>query len=195
MEIAHVAYTREEIRARVAELAAELRADFGDERPLLISLLKGSVIFLADLVAALGVDVDIDFMSITSYAHGRPGSGVVRIVKDLEEPIEGRRAIVIEDLVDTGLTLSYLLKTLETRSPKSLKVCALVDKDVQRIADPHIDFVGFRTSDFLVGYGLDFQGRYRNLPYLVAVTDLAALASRPDSLISLFQTEEAEADI
>lgn len=190
MEIVRVAYTREEIRRRVSELATELRGRLElrqGERPLLISLLKGSVIFLSDLVRELGVDTDIDFMSITSYAGGQSSSGVVRIVKDLEEPLEGRNAVVIEDLVDTGLTLSYLLRTLETRNPGSLRVCALVDKTVHRIVDFEIDFVGFSSSDFLIGYGLDFQGRYRNLPYLAAVTDVGTLAANPDSLLPLFQ--------
>lgn len=194
MALAEVVFSQQQIAARVGELAAELRQHLAGERPLLVSVLKGSVIFLADLVRALGVDADVDFMSISSYSGGTGPSGVVRIVKDLEDPLEGRHAVVVEDIVDTGFSLSYLLRTLETRNPKSLKVCSLIDKRVSRIADLEVDYAGFVTDHFLIGYGLDFQGRYRNLPYLAAVTDLAALAGRPDSLVSLFQGAARPAD-
>lgn len=187
-------YSKEQIAARVKELAATLEQDLSGERPLLISVLKGSVIFLSDLVRALDIDADIDFMSITSYAGSTGPSGVVRIVKDLEDPLEGRHAVVIEDIVDTGFSLSYLLRTLGTRNPRSLRVCALVDKKVRRIADLEVDLAGFTSDEFLVGYGLDFQGRYRNLPYLAAVEDIAALAAQPDALDSLFQDVSHRAD-
>jgi hypoxanthine phosphoribosyltransferase len=196
--LAEVSFTAEQIRQRVQDLAAELRGKLAGERPLLISVLKGSVIFLADLVRALDVEVDIDFMSISAYpglpgaaGHGGgpagTGSGVVRIVKDLEEPLEDRDVWVVEDIIDTGLTLSYLLRTLQTRGPRSLRVCTLIDKAVRRIVDLPVDLVGFESEEFLIGYGLDFQGRYRNLPYLLAVKNLAALAAAPDALEPVFE--------
>lgn len=190
--LAEVAYTREQIQARVAELARDLTSDLtaamaadrdGTEpRPLLISVLKGSVVFLSDLVRNMPIHTDVDFMSISRYA-GPKSSGVVRIVKDLDEPLEGRHVVVVEDIVDTGLSLSYLVRTLETRSPASLRVCSLIDKRVLRIADLAVDYVGFETADFLIGYGLDIQGFYRNLPYLMAVSDVPALAAAPGSLV------------
>lgn len=182
--LARIAHTEEEIRTRVRELGAAIRDDYGESRPLLVSLLKGSVIFLADLVRATGRDCDIDFMSISSYGPEHGLTGVVRIVKDLEEPLEGRDVLVVEDLVDTGLTLSYLVRTLRTRQPASLKICTLVDKAVRRIADLDVHYVGFESTEFLVGYGLDYQGRYRNLPHILAVADPSVLASRPDALLS-----------
>lgn len=183
MALAEIAYTREQIQDRVRSLGEALRADFRGRRPLLVSVLKGSVVFLADLVRAMEIDTTVDFMSISSY--GGPGdSGVVRIVKDLEEPLEGRHVVVVEDIVDTGLSLTYLLRTLSTRNPASLKVCTLIDKSVRRIVDLAADYVGFESDEFLVGYGLDFQGRYRNLPYLLAVRNPAALAANPDALLT-----------
>jgi hypoxanthine phosphoribosyltransferase len=189
MALAEVAYTREQIEARVGALAASLTADLsgvvevGGERPLLISVLTGSVIFLADLVRRLAIDIDLDFMSISRYAQDR-NSGVVRIVKDLEQPLEGRHVVIVEDIVDTGLSLSYLIRTLETRNPASLRVCALIDKRALRIAELTVDYVGFETNSFLIGYGLDLQGRFRNLPDLLAVTDMARLAADPDVLVA-----------
>src|SRR2546427_5622586 len=185
MALAETAYTREQIQSRVGALAASLTADLngvveaGGERPLFISVLTGSVIFLADLVRRLATDIDLDFMSISRYSQN-PDSGVVRIVKDLEQPLEGRHVVVVEDIVDTGLSLSYLVRTLETRNPASLSVCALVDKRVLRIAELKVDYVGFESSDFLIGYGLDLQGRFRNLPDLMAGTGLAPPAAAPD---------------
>lgn len=194
MPPAEIAYTAAQIEARIDELAKALRRDLGEERPVLISILKGSVVFLADLVRALQIDADIDFMSISSYGGEVGRSGVVRIVKDLDQPIQGRHVVVVEDIVDTGFTLSYLLRTLQTREPASVKVCTLIDKTVRRIADLQIDYSGFESEEFLIGYGLDFQGRYRNLPYLVSVKDIAALAAHPDSLDALFQDGDEKDD-
>lgn len=164
------------------QLAKLIQADHSAAPPLLVCVLKGSVVFLADLVRSLGFDPDIDFMSISSY--GSPDrTGVVRIVKDLEEPLEGRPVVVVEDIVDTGLTLSYLLRTLQTRGPASLKVCTLVNKTPRRIVELPIDYAGFESEDFLIGYGLDFKGRYRNLPDLLAIGDLPSLAENPDALV------------
>jgi hypoxanthine phosphoribosyltransferase len=182
MSAGKIVYTAEEISQRVGDLAAEIDSDLDGERPLLVSVLRGSVMFLADLVRKMPGDPDIDFMSISSYPGERERTGVVRIVKDLEEPLESRHVVVVEDIVDTGLSLSYLLRALANREPASLRVCTLIDKPTPRIADLELDYVGFETEQFLVGYGLDFQGRYRNLPHLVAVSDPTTLSERPDSL-------------
>jgi hypoxanthine phosphoribosyltransferase len=187
LALAEIAYSEDEIARRIRELAGELREDLNGERPVLVSILKGSVLFLADLVRALDIECDIDFMSVSTYGGEVGRSGVVRIVKDLEQPIEGRHVVLIEDIVDTGFTLSYLLRTLGTRNPASIRVCTLIDKTVRRIADMEIHHAGFASEEFLIGYGIDFHGRYRNLPYLAAVKDIAALAAAPDSLTSLFQ--------
>ena len=192
MALAEILYTAEQIRSRVGELAQALAADLdglGEERPLLISVLKGSVIFLADLVRRLPIDTDVDFMSISRYSAD-PDSGVVRIVKDLEHPLQGRHVVVVEDIVDTGLSLSYLLRNLATRDPASLRVCTLVDKRVLRIAELPVGYVGFERREFLIGYGLDLAGRYRNLPYLMAVSDPARLAASPDALIDDLYAEK-----
>lgn len=199
MAFAEVVYTSRQIQARVGTMAAELTADLagqGVTRPLLISVLKGSVMFLADLVRRIPMDLDVDFISISKYSGyaGGARSGVVRIVKDLEEPLEGRHVVIVEDIVDTGLSLSYLVRNLETRAPASLRICTLIDKKVLRIAELKVDYVGFETSDFLIGYGLDIQGRYRNLPNLMSVTDVAGLAAAPDALEpGLFPRRSAQA--
>ena len=149
---------------------------------MLVAVLKGSLVFIADLSRRLGTPADIDFMIVSQFEGGSSRSGVVRIIKDLELSIQDRHVIVVETIVDTGLTLSFLLRTLQTRGPRSLKVCALIDKPIRRIAQPSIDYVGFQTDEYLVGYGLDFQRRYRNLPYLVGVKDVPALAAKPEAL-------------
>jgi hypoxanthine phosphoribosyltransferase len=184
---AEIVYTKDQIQARVRQLAAELEESFDGKRPLLISVLKGSVIFFSDLVRQLKIEPDVDFISISSYQADGAKSGVVRIVKDLEDPIEGRDVIVVEDIVDTGLSLSYLLRTLETRSPASIRVCSLIDKNVMRIADLQVDFAGFETEDFLVGYGLDFKGRYRNLPFIASLAEVSTLPPKPEGLEWFFE--------
>ncbi len=187
MASAQIIYTREQIQARVEELARTLQADLGRERPLLLAVLKGSVIFLADLVRAMGTDdPDVDFMSISSYPGGAAHTGVVRIIKDSEMPLYLRHVVLIEDIVDTGLTLAFLLNTLKMRQPASLRVCTFINKRQRRIVEPRIDYVGFETEDYVVGYGLDFKGRYRNLPHVVAVEDSDVLASSPRLLDELF---------
>lgn len=182
-----VLFSADQIAERVVQLAEDISGDLQDDsRPVLVGVLKGSVTFLADLIRAMRVDPDVDFMSISSYAGGSAPSGVVRIVKDLESSLEGRDVVVIEDIVDTGLTLTYLMRTLQARRPRSLKVCALINKDVRRIAETPIDYQGFETEEFLIGYGLDFKGHYRNLPYLAVVDDVAKLAADPASLNEVF---------
>jgi hypoxanthine phosphoribosyltransferase len=179
--IAEPLLSREQLRARVSSLATEIL----DARPepidplVLISVLKGSTLFTADLARALANDVEVEFMGISSYGtSGR--SGVVRIVKDLDSSISGRDVLIVEDIVDTGLTLTYLRKTLTARSPRSLGTVTLLDKSARRIVPVPLEHAGFDIPDvFVVGYGLDFQGRYRNLPEVLAVTDLPRLANDP----------------
>ncbi|MEX2588536.1 MAG: hypoxanthine phosphoribosyltransferase [Actinomycetota bacterium] len=183
--LARVRFSAAQIRARVGELAARVRDDLGGELPVLVSVLKGSLVFMADFSRSLDLEAEVDFMMVSSFVGGA-NTGVVRIVNDLEISIQDRDVVVVETIVDTGLTLSFLLKTLRARNPKSLKVCALVDKPVRRIAQPLLDYVGFETEEFMIGYGLDFKGRYRNLPYLVGVRDVSALAAQPDALIRQF---------
>lgn len=181
MALAEVRYSAEEIASKVAQLGGQITEDLHGERPVLVAVLKGSLIFMADLSRRLGL-ADIDFMIVSEFEGSAPRTGVVRIIKDLETPLQERHVIVVETVVDTGLTLSFLLRNLEARGPKSVRVCALINKPVRRIAQPSLDYVGFETPEYLVGYGLDFRRRYRNLPYLVGVKDVAALAAKPDAL-------------
>ena len=154
----------ETIQARIAVLAGEITRDYRDREPLVVCVLKGGFIFLADLVRHLDMPVNVDFMAISSYGAGTRSSGVVRILKDLETPIEGREVLVVEDIVDSGLTLHYLMRNLASRKPASLEVCALLTKPARREIDVPIRYVGFEIEDkFVVGYGLDYAERYRNL--------------------------------
>jgi hypoxanthine phosphoribosyltransferase len=179
---ARVLIPAEELRAGVQRLAAELSETYEDG-VLLVAVLKGSVPFLSDLVRALTIEPEVDFLAISSYA---PDTGRVRLVKDLEADIAGRDVVLVEDIVDTGLTLTYVLGELARRGPRSLEVCALLDKATRRIVPTPVRFVGFTVGDdFVVGYGLDFAERYRNLD-LVAAGDLAALRSDPDAHVDQF---------
>jgi hypoxanthine phosphoribosyltransferase len=182
--IAEVLIDRVRLRARIEELAAELDEELrGREPAVLVGILKGSTLFLSDLVRHLTVDVIVDFMSISSYSSG--GSGVVRIVKDLDEDVAGKDVVVVEDIVDTGLTLNYLRRTLEARGARSLRTITLLDKAARRIVPVPVEHVGFEIPDvFVVGYGLDFQGRYRNLADILAVKDIARLANDPTALVA-----------
>ena len=155
------------IDARVAELGAQLSTDYAGLDPVLVSVLKGSLVFLADLMRAMDLPSSIDLMEVSSYGAGTETSGQVRILKDLSKPIEGRDVIVVEDIIDTGLTLNYLLRYLAERHPASIKVCCLLDKPARRLAEIAIDYRGFTIPDrFVIGYGLDYDERYRNLPYI-----------------------------
>jgi len=152
------------IQARIAELGAEIARDYEGREPLLVCVLKGGFMFLSDLVRHIDLPVAVDFMAISSYGAGTRSSGVVRILKDLETPIEGRDVLVVEDIVDSGLTLHYLMRNLGSRRPATLDVCALLTKPARREIDVPIRYVGFEIPDrFVVGYGLDFDERYRNL--------------------------------
>jgi len=175
---------REDIRRRIEEIGRTITGDYEGREPVLISVLKGGSMFLADLIREIALPVAIDYMSISRYGGAAESMGRVRIVKDLEQDIGGRDVIVVEDIVDTGLTLSYLISVLESRDPASVAVCALLDKSVRRIAPLGIRYVGFDCPDvFVVGYGLDFQERYRNVPDILAVQDLPALLADPDLLL------------
>ncbi len=154
------------IAARVVELGSQLTDDYAGRDPVLVSVLKGSLVFLADLMRAMDLPSSIDLMEVSSYA-GTETSGQVRILKDLSKPIEGRDVIVVEDIIDTGLTLNYLLGYLADRRPASITICCLLDKPARRLADINIDYIGFTIPDrFVIGYGLDYDERYRNLPYI-----------------------------
>ena len=167
--------TAEQIATRVAELGAEISRDYAGKTPILIGVLKGSLVFMADLARAITTPINVDFMSISSYGDGT-NSGVVRILKDLDESITGHDVILVEDIIDTGLTLTYLLATLSARRPASLEVCGLLDKSVRRIVEVPIRYKGFDIPDeFVIGYGLDHEGRYRNLRAVLGVRDMAAL--------------------
>ena len=181
---AEVLIDRAALHARIHELATELTGGSGaTDPPVAIAILKGSALFLADLIRAIEIDVEVDFMAITSYAASGRHSGVVRIVKDLDTDITGRDVIIVEDIVDTGLTLTYLRRTLGERSPHSLRAVTLLDKAARRIIPVALEHRGFEIPDvFVVGYGLDFQGRYRNVPDILQVNDLARLANDPELL-------------
>jgi hypoxanthine phosphoribosyltransferase len=183
--VATILYPEEEIQSRVRELGRAITHDYAGRSPVLICILKGAVVFLADLFRQIDLPVRVDFMSISSYGGGSEATGgVVRILKDLDQDIGGEDVIVVEDIIDTGLTLSYLLATLRARQPASLEVCGLLDKSVRRIAPVEIRYRGFDCPDrFVIGYGLDHGERYRNLRAILAVDDQSVLAADPDALV------------
>lgn len=163
--------TDEQLRARIAELGAEISADYTGRQVLLVAVLKGAVMFMADLSRAIDLDVEMDFMAVSSYGSATKTSGVVRIVKDLDVDLAGRDVLIVEDVVDSGLTLNYLRKNLAGRGPASLEVCALFLKEGIQQVEPDLRYVGFRIPDqFVVGYGLDVAERYRTLPDLRVYT-------------------------
>jgi hypoxanthine phosphoribosyltransferase len=177
--VGEVLIDRDTLAARVAELGTEISADYEGRDLLLIGVLKGAVFFMADLMRHLSVPCEVDFMAISSYGDATDSSGIVRILKDLDINIEGRHVLVVEDIIDSGLTLSYLIRNLESREPATLEVCALLTKPSRREIDVPVRYVGFEIPNkFVVGYGLDFAERYRNLPY-VGVLDEHLL---PDAL-------------
>ncbi len=166
-DIEEVLITEEALRARIADLGRTLSRDYAGRSLLLVGILKGAVVFMVDLVRTLELPIEMDFMAISSYGNSTESSGVVRILKDLEEPIEGRDVLIVEDIIDSGLTLQYLLESLQRRNPGSLRVCALLDKQKSRAKVLAADYIGFTIPDqFVVGYGLDYAQRYRNLPYV-----------------------------
>lgn len=189
-EVATVLFTREDIRRRVQELGRAITEDYHGRAPVLVSVLKGSYMFLADLVREIALPVATEFMSISSYGGAVESLGRVRIIKDLDRDIGGEDVILVEDIVDTGLTLSYLISALEARGPSSVAVCTLLDKTARRIAPIEVRYWGFECPDaYVVGYGLDYAERYRNLKDIVAVSDLQELVADPDALVPLLRAE------
>jgi len=170
-----VLLTREQIANRVLELAEQISADFAGRELLVVGVLKGSWMFLADLVRLLTVPVTVDFMMASSYGSGTDSSGIVRVVLDLKSPVEGSDVLVVDDILDSGLTLRYILDDLRRRRPRSLKVAVLMDKPERRSTDVTVDYIGFKIPNkFVVGYGVDFAERFRNLPYIGYIDEPAA---------------------
>ena len=170
--IAEVLVQEDDLVRRVGELAQEISRDYRERDLLLVGVLKGAVFFLSDLMRRLEVPCEVDFMAVASYGSSTDSSGVVRILKDLDRSIEGREVLIVEDIVDSGLTLSYLLRTLRARNPASLEVCALLTKPERRKVELPIRYVGFEIPNrFAIGYGLDHAERYRSLPYVAALAD------------------------
>jgi hypoxanthine phosphoribosyltransferase len=162
----------DELRRKVVELGAQISADYADRDPLLVGVLKGAIFFLSDLMRELTIPCEVDFMAVASYGSATESSGVVRILKDLDAAIEGRHVIVVEDIVDSGLTLQYLMRSLTARGPASVEVCALLTKPARREVELQPRYVGFEIPNrFVVGYGLDHDERHRNLPYVAALTE------------------------
>jgi hypoxanthine phosphoribosyltransferase len=166
--LAKILIPSDRLQARIYELGAEVARDYGETRPLLVCVLKGGVMFMSDLSRALSIPHELDFMAISSYGGKRlESSGVVRILMDLNANIEGRHVLIVEDIIDTGRTLHYIIETLNTRNPASLKICTLLNKPTRREVVIPLDYVGFDIpNEFVVGYGLDFDELYRNLPYI-----------------------------
>ncbi len=166
-DISEILITSDDINKRVQELGQAISHDYRDRTPLFVGVLKGVLFFMADLLRSTSIDVEVDFMAIASYSPEARDQGLVRLVKDLETPIAGRNVLFIEDVIDTGLTLNYLLRTLQMRQPASLEVCSLFTKPRHRLIDIPLKYVGFELPDrFVVGYGLDHRERYRNLPFV-----------------------------
>lgn len=160
-------FTAEAIAERVAELGRQLSADYADKDPLMVVVLKGSAMFASDLLRHMPIPLQVDYIGTSSYGDDTESSGQVRIVKDIDASLAGRHVVIIEDIVDTGLTLQYLLRTLGLREPASLKICALLDKPSRRRAQVPVDYIGFSIDDhFVIGYGLDYASRYRQLPFI-----------------------------
>jgi len=173
-KIGEILVQADELQHRIKEMAAEVSRDYAGKDLLLIGVLKGAVFFLADLMRHLDMHCEVDFMAVASYGSSTESSGVVRILKDLDAPLEGRDVLIVEDIVDSGLTLQYLMRTLEARGPASLEVCALLTKPERRRVETPARYVGFEIPDkFAIGYGLDYAERYRNLPYVAALTGVA----------------------
>jgi hypoxanthine phosphoribosyltransferase len=171
-KIGEILVQPDQLQRRVRELGQQISTDYDERNPLLIGVLKGAVFFLADLMREITVPCEVDFMAISSYGSATQSSGVVRILKDLDRAIEGRHVLIVEDIVDSGLTLQYLMRNLGARKPASLEVCALLTKPDRRKVDLPTRYLGFEIPDkFAIGYGLDFAEHYRNLPYVAALEE------------------------
>jgi hypoxanthine phosphoribosyltransferase len=177
--IAGTVVSEDDLQRRITELGAEISRDYAGRDLLMIGVLKGAVLFMADLIRNVSIHCEIDFMAVSSYGSGTETSGIVRILKDLDQSIEGRDVLIVEDIIDSGLTLSYLLRSLEAREPATLEVCALLTKPERREVDIDCRYVGFEIPNrFVIGYGLDYDERYRNLRYIAEI-DASRLAEPP----------------
>lgn len=166
-DIKEVLYSEEEISAVVKDLGAQMTKEYEGKNPLVIGVLKGAIMFMTDLSRAMACDLELDFMDVSSYGAGMESSGDVKIVKDLDTSVEGRDLLIVEDIIDTGRTLSYLIEIFKHRKAKSIKVVTLMDKKERRVVDLEADYIGINVpNEFVVGYGLDFNEKYRNLPYI-----------------------------
>ncbi|MFD1441007.1 MULTISPECIES: hypoxanthine phosphoribosyltransferase [Lacticaseibacillus] len=166
-DILKVLYSKQDIDAIIKRLAGEISRDYAGKNPLVVCILKGAIMFMTDLVRELDEYVELDFMDVSSYGNATESSGEVKVIKDLDTSVAGRDVLIVEDIVDTGRTLSYLIKIFKTRDAKSIKVCTLMDKPDRRIKTVEADYVGTQVpNEFVVGYGLDYAERYRNLPYI-----------------------------
>jgi hypoxanthine phosphoribosyltransferase len=178
-DIEEVLITEQQIRDRIAEMGAQISDDYADRDPLLIGVLRGVFIFMADLVRAITIPIDVDFIGITRYGPSTQTQGVVRLTKDLEINMQQRHVLFVEDIIDTGLSLRYILRTLQARQPASLRICTLFNKPRKRLFDLDIAYTGFRLPDrFVVGYGLDYEERYRNLPFVGVLKEEAITRRR-----------------
>jgi hypoxanthine phosphoribosyltransferase len=187
-DVREILITADQIRERVGKLAEELARDYRDKNPVLVGVLNGAFVFLADLMRQLDIPCTVDFVSWSSYGKDTSSSGVFRIMKDLETNVESKHVLIVEDIIDTGLTLHYLLDNIRSRKPASVKVVALLDKPSRRRIEAKADYLGFQIPDaFVVGYGLDFGQRYRNLPYIAILKPdiYAGKGTPPDELESL----------
>lgn len=168
-----VMFSQEEIEAKVIELAKQIEKDYKGQDLLLVGILKGASVFVADLMRKIDLNVNIDFMSVSSYGSGTVSSGTVKILKDLDVDIRDKNVLIVEDIIDSGITLRNLYDTLMTREPRSLKLCTLLNKPARKKVDVDVDYVGFVIEDkFIVGYGIDYDEKYRNLPYIAIVEDV-----------------------
>lgn len=166
-DVLRVLLSEDEIREKVRELGGKITADYKNSNLMLVTVLKGAVVFLADLMRQIDVPAEIDFMVVSSYGSGVKSSGVVKIVKDLDVPLAGKDILIVEDILDSGLTLSYIKELLESRGPRSIRIATLLDKPSRRKVDLQADYIGFSVPDkFVIGYGLDYDEKYRNLPYI-----------------------------
>ena len=166
-DVESIMFTKEQLAARIGELAAQLDKEYAGKTPLMVGILKGSVMFYADLLRAMTIPVEMDFIAISSYGSGAKSSGEVKLIKDLDRKIEGKDVIIVEDIIDSGYTLSYLKRNLYARKPESVKICALLDKYSRRVVPIEADYKGLDCpGEVVVGFGVEYAGRYRNLPYI-----------------------------
>ncbi|KAB3538610.1 hypoxanthine phosphoribosyltransferase [Alkaliphilus pronyensis] len=174
-DVEEILFTKDEIAKKVKEIGMQITKDYKDKNEILVvGVLKGANVFLGDLIREVNIPVYVDFMAVSSYGQSTESSGVVRIIKDLDTDIEGKHVIIVEDIVDTGLTLKYLTENLMSRKLESLKICALLDKPERRKCNISLDYIGFNIPDkFIVGYGIDYAERYRNLPYIAVLKEEA----------------------